>query len=182
VALELAGKLELQQHGAHDGRRHAGQADQIVQRDRARPEQIHDLRALADLRIALDRLGIVFAKRKPQRPLHDRRDRIDDVGGLCHQRRALLDQIVGAGGARIERRARHGEYLAALFGRHARRDQRSGAVRGFDHDDAKGRGRDQTVSPRKIPRARLVAERHFGDRRTFGAEDRVQQLVVLRRA
>ena len=39
----------------------------------------------------------------------------DDVGGFGHQRRALLEQAVGAFGARIERRARHGEHLAALF-------------------------------------------------------------------
>ena len=51
----------------------------------------------------------------------DRAQHGDDVGGLGHQRRALLEQAVGAFGARIERRARHREHLAALFERHAAR-------------------------------------------------------------
>ena len=84
--------------------------------------------------------------------------------GFGGQRRALLDQIVGAGGARIERRARHRKHLAALFGGHPRRDQRARAVRGLDHDDAERRAGDQAIAPRKIAGARHVAERHFGNR------------------
>src|SRR5688572_31507266 len=39
-------------------------------------------------------------------------------------------------GTRIERRAGHGEYLAALFQRHARGDQRAGAPRRLDDHHA----------------------------------------------
>ena len=59
----------------------------------------------------------VSSQRQHDRPFHDRRDRLDDIGGFRHQCRALLDQIVGAGRARIERRARHGKNLAALLSR-----------------------------------------------------------------
>ena len=60
----------------------------------------------------------------------------DHVGGFRDQRRALLEQAVGAFGARIERRARHREHLAALLEREPRGDQRAGAARRFDHHDA----------------------------------------------
>ena len=48
--------------------------------------------------------------------VHDWTHGTDDVGGFGNQRRTLLDEIVGAGGARIERRAWHSKDLTALFG------------------------------------------------------------------
>jgi hypothetical protein len=118
-----------------------------------RTEQADDLCAIAGIGIALERF-VVFAERQHRRPLHDRRDRLDHVGSLGDQCRALLEQVVGAGGARIERRARHGKDLAALFGRHPRRDQRTRALGWFDHDDAERGARDQAVAPGKVARAR----------------------------
>ena len=93
----------------------------------------------------------------------DRLEHRDHVGGFGHQRRALLEQPVGAFGARIERRARHREHLAALFAGQARRDQRARAARRFDHHDADRKPGDQPVAARKIVRARLPSERHFGN-------------------
>ena len=55
----------------------------------------------------------------------DRADDGDHVGSFRDQGRALLEQVVGAFGARIERGAGHGEHFAALFEREARRDQRA---------------------------------------------------------
>ena len=114
-------------------------------------------------------------------PAHDRLDRVDDVGGFGGECGALLDQIVGAGRARIERRAGDGEHLAALFGGDPRRDQRARAMRGFHHDDAERHARDQPVAPRKIPRARHMPERHLGNRSPSALDDLRQQVLMLRR-
>ena len=48
-----------------------------------------------------------------------------DVGGVRHQRRALLDELVRPFRAWVERRARHREHLAPLFEREAGGDQRA---------------------------------------------------------
>ena len=106
---------------------------------------------------------------------------MDDIRCLRGQRRALLDEIVGAGGARIERRARHREHLAALFGGNPRRDQRSRAMRGLHHDDAERHARDQPVAAGKIAGARNVPERHFGNRSPAGPQHCRQQVLVLGR-
>ena len=79
-----------------------------------------------------------------------------------------LSRLVGAFRARIERRARHREHLAALFERHPRGDQRAGALRRLDHHDAERKAGNQPVAAGKIARARLPADRHFGDRGAFG--------------
>ena len=59
----------------------------------------------------------------------------DVVDGLAEDR-AIADQIIGAAAARIERRARHGEDIAALFEREARGDERARAQRRFDDEHA----------------------------------------------
>ena len=123
---------------------------------------------------------MAFTRLEHDRPLQDRLNGADDVTGFGDQRRALLDQIIGAGGARIERRARHRKHLTALFGRHPRRDQRARAVRGLDHDDAERCARYQAVAAWKVAGARHVAERHFGNR-AAAFEQRRQQILMLRR-
>src|SRR5215471_16387003 len=50
VPLKPAGQLQFQQHGAYDRWRYTGEPDQIVDRHRARSEQVHDLRAIMRLR------------------------------------------------------------------------------------------------------------------------------------
>ena len=94
-----------------------------------------------------------------------RRDGLDDVAGLGHQDRALLEQPVGAGGARIERRAGHGEDQPAHFAGEPRADQRARALRRLDHHQPERQPGDDPVAARKILRARLPAERHFRDGR-----------------
>ena len=54
-------------------------------------------------------------------------------------------------------------------------------MRGFDHDDAERAARDQAVAPWKIPCARHVAKRHFGNRGTAGLDDRGQEVLMLGR-
>ena len=100
--------------------------------------------------------------------------------GLCHQRGALLEQAIAAFAARIERRAGHGKYLAALFECHSRRDERSGPSRRLDHDHAQGKARDQAVAAWKVARARFPAERHLGNQRPLGANG-FSQTGMLRR-
>ena len=107
--------------------------------DRRRAEQGDDAGALVVARLASAaravRAPAPRAGRSRPRPRIGSQ-RGDHVGGFGHQRRALLEQAVGAFGARIERRARHGEHLAALFAGEPRGDQRAGAPRRFDDDDA----------------------------------------------
>ncbi len=54
------------------------------------------------------------------------------------------------------------------------------ALGGFDDDDSKRQPRDQSIAARKIPRARLPAERHFSKRRPRG-QDVVEQIDMLGR-
>ena len=93
-------------------------------------------------------------------------------------------QAVAAVAAGIERRARHRENLAALFERHPRRDQRAGAPRRLDHDDAQRQPGDQPVAAGKIARPRLPADRHFGDERAcrqdrFGEPDMLGRIDAV---
>ena len=123
MALEPSGEFKLEQHGAHHRRRCRRHPDQVVDRNRTWSKQVCDARAIVRVGVGRKRFAIAFAQGKCGRALHNRLDRLDDVGGLGDQRRALLDQIVGAGRPRIERRTRHGKHFAALFGRHPCGDQ-----------------------------------------------------------
>ena len=95
--------------------------------------------------------------RRLHRLAQDRADDGDDVGGFRDKSRALLEQVVGAFGARIERGARHREHFAALFEREACGDQRAGAPGGFHHHDADRKPRDEPVAAGEIAGARLPA-------------------------
>ena len=93
---------------------------------------------------------------------------VADVCGLGHRRRALFDQAVGSFGARIDRRSRNSKNLAALVERKARGDQRTGALGGLDDDDAERSPEISRLRRGKSLRARLPAERHFGERAPAG--------------
>ena len=108
-------------------------------------------------------------------------DRVDDVGGFGDQRRALLDQIVGAGGARIERRAGHGKHLAALFGGHPRGDQRARAVRGLDDDDAEREAPEISRLRRGKSRARGTWPSGISEIAAPLCQQRGQQILMLGR-
>ncbi len=92
----------------------------------------------------------------------------------------LRKQIVGAAAARVERRARHGEDLAALLERETRGDQRARLRRRLDHDDAERHARDDAVAAREMARLRLGAERQFGDDRAVPRERLVEAAILLR--
>jgi hypothetical protein len=100
----------------------------------------------------------------------DRLQRRDYVGGLGDEHCALLEQAVCTFGARIERRARHGEDLAPLFAGEARGDQRARPARRLDDDDAERQTGDQAVAPWEVARARLPGERHFRHGGALGDE------------
>ncbi len=65
-------------------------------------------------------------------------------------RRALADQVVGPARPRIERRAGHGQHLAALLVGQPGGDQRSRAHLGLDHHHGRGEARDQPVAAREV--------------------------------
>ena len=114
---------------------------QIVDQDRRRPKESDEPGTLIGARLAVRRTqgvacGGSCTARQLDRAAEDRLDRRNDVGGLSHWHRALLEQRVGAFAARIERGTRNGKHLAALFAREPRRDQRTRATRGFHHNDA----------------------------------------------
>ena len=56
-----------------------------------------------------------FGSRAGMSVPHDGPHHGHNVGRFGHRGRALLEQAIGAFGARIERRARHGKHFAALF-------------------------------------------------------------------
>ena len=119
------------------------------------------------------RLGLA-RRRQFDAAAEDRLQHRDHVGGVGDQRRALLEQAVGAFRARIERRAGHREHLAALFAGEPRRDQRAGAARRLDDHDAERQPGDQPVAAGKVARARLPGERHFRQRDAL-RQDRFEQ-------
>ena len=71
------------------------------------------------------------------------------------------------------------EHLAALFGRHPRRDREPERVRGLHHDDAERASGNRPVAAGKIARPRLMAERHLGNRAAASIHDDCQQVMVL---
>ena len=72
------------------------------------------------------------------------REGFDNIFSALHQYRAVADQAVGATAARVERRARHREHLAALFAGETSGNQRARARRRLDHDDtARQAGNDR---------------------------------------
>src|SRR5262245_2527505 len=81
-----------------------------------------------DVRKGLGRLALI-ARGKTYGPWmrasQDRRERLDDVARRGDEAGALFQEIVGAGGARIEGTGRHGEDFPSLFAGKPRRDQRA---------------------------------------------------------
>ncbi|GEP08546.1 hypothetical protein MGN01_03910 [Methylobacterium gnaphalii] len=100
---------------------------------------------------------------------------------LRDQGRALTDQVVGALGARIERRAQRRENRPPLLQGVARRNQRARAPRGLDHQRAEAEPRDNPVAPQEIAPARLPAHRHLGDKRSSRRQDALDKRDVVRR-
>ena len=74
---------------------------------------------------------------------------VHHIGRGFGERRAVADEAVGAARARIERRARHGENLAALFERVIGGDERAGAFRRLHHHDAARQAGDDAVAAGK---------------------------------
>ena len=103
------------------------------------------------------------------RALEDRAQRRDNVTGLGHRGRTLLEQVVRALAARIERGARHSEHLTALLQRHARGDERARSLRRLDHHHAGREPGDQPIAARKVTGARLVIDRHFREHDAVGS-------------
>ena len=81
---------------------------------------------------------VIRLAHEPFVPLHDRLQHRNDVGRFGDWRRALLDQSICPFRARVERRARYGKHLAALFKRHPRGNKRAGTLRRLHNDNAKG--------------------------------------------
>ena len=87
-------------------------------------------------------------------------DAFEDVFRAFHEQRAFTDEAVRAVAARVERRARRGEDLAALFEREARGDERAGLGGGLDDDDGEGKaGKSRAIGVQ--PKGRSLTIRPF---------------------
>ena len=91
------------------------------------------------------------------------RKAVQNVLGALGQDRALAEQAVRALGPRVERGARHGEDIAALFAGEAGGDERARIQRCLDYDHAARKARDDAVAAREMLGGRLMSHRHFGD-------------------
>ena len=80
---------------------------------------------------------------------------------LVHRVAPCRIRSVGALGARVERRAGHGEDLAALLVGEPRRDERPRPACRLDHDRRHAEARDDAVAPGEIAAARLPGEGHL---------------------
>ena len=129
-------------------------------------------------RLALVARGKTCGRR--MRASQDRRERLDDIARRGDEAGALLQEIVGAGGARIERTAGHGEHFSSLFAGKPRRDQRTRTLGRLDHHYAERDSGNQPVAPGKVLAARREAGRTLADEKT-AFSDRLLQLRVLRR-
>src|SRR5690606_17260804 len=76
--------------------------------------------------------------------------RTHDILRAGDERSALLDQVVRAGRARVERMPGHGEHLPALIGRAACRDERARTAGRLDHHHPEREARDDAVAAREI--------------------------------
>lgn len=93
---------------------------------------------------------------------------------------ALLEKIVGAHRARIERAAGDGKDRSSLLAGEAGRDQRARALGRLDHDDAERDPRDQPIAAGKILSPRSEAGRPLADEKAALA-DRPLQVIILGR-
>ena len=82
--------------------------------------------------------------------------------------------------ARIERRSRHREYLAALIERQPCGDQRARSRCRLHHHHAERKPGDQPVARRKIPPRGARAEGLLADRRAAGGDFLIKRGVLLR--
>jgi len=137
VAFEAAGELELEQHHAHNRGRGAREPDHIVDRGWAWAKQTDDARALAAAGLAGGRGGgFRLLDGDLVRAAENRTEHRDHVGRFGHERGALLEQLVAALGARIERGAGRRKDLTALLEGKPGSDEGARAFRRFDDDDA----------------------------------------------
>ena len=60
--------------------------------------------------------------------------RLENIGNFGDQCGAVLEELVGPFGARIERMARHREHITALLASKPRRDQSAGTLGCLHHD------------------------------------------------
>ena len=109
-----------------------------------------------------------------------RRDLLDHVAHVLHQLGSLADQAVGAAAAAGARRAGHGEHLAALLQRPARRDQGAAALGGLHHHYAQGEAADEAVARREVVRQRARPQGMLRKHRA-AALDAAAEIAMLRR-
>jgi hypothetical protein len=118
-------------------------ADQLVNIDGAWAERADDQLALAcaDVGEGLRRAFLVGGGKldgggRLGRSAQDRRQSLDNVARAGDEAGALLQEIVGAGGTRIEWTAGHSKDLSALLSGKTRRDQGARTLGGLDHHHA----------------------------------------------
>ena len=165
MPFEPAGEVELEQDHEDLRRMQPRVADDLVDADRGRAERLDDAVALVVAGRRRRRKVRRFLELLVFRRLDAgaRRDLLDDVARLGDQDGAVLEQLVGAGRARVERRAGNREDQPSHLAGEPGTDQRARAVCRLDDDQPERQAGDQAVAARKIPGARLPSERHFRD-------------------
>jgi hypothetical protein len=136
MPLEPSGQFEIEQNGSDHYRWNSPIAHQVIDPNRTRSQQHQHARAVVVVGFARGRKHIRFTAGKIDWPLQYASHRLDNVVGRSDQCCSLLDQIIGAGGARVKRRTGYGEHLSSPIGGVVCGDQLSGTVRRFDHGDA----------------------------------------------
>ena len=82
----------------------------------------------------------------------------------------MAQQVIGATGARIQRRAWHCKHLPPLLHGKARGDQRAGSFRRLDHHHPAAQAGNDPVASWEIAASRLPAIGHFADQQAVAAQ------------
>ncbi len=123
---------------------------------------------------------LALRNRPPEMPAILFRQLLEEVVGVPHEDRAILEERVRSGGSRRENRARNRRDVAAVPRRATRRDEGAALLRGFDDADDAREARDDAVPNGKVPGLRFRSHRKLRDRGPR-QEQRREQILLLRR-
>ena len=136
--MQAARRFEFEQNGQKHRGSQMAVAKEFVNRHRCRTQRGgYPMAGVGELPVIRDRRrheAPAEGFRRPAGSYHEV-ERGRDVACGLDQNGAVPDEPIAAVAARIEGRARHGEYLAALLERTASGDQRARPQRRFDDDD-----------------------------------------------
>ena len=150
------GERQFHQHDLDGANRDSGRPHNLVDGNWRAAKCFEHCRAVAVLgsrqRLSLWARGIFkrWLNRSILKMLDNRVQRRQDILNFGYQDRAVLKQLVGALGTRIERMARHCEHVASLLSGETGRDQRAGPLCRFNDDRASGQTRYDPIASREV--------------------------------